>query len=64
VRRVPPAESGPAVYLEMGGCTEFDSLDEIMSEISIDAGLPEGIERRTSRSTADEPSLQPCLRWI
>jgi hypothetical protein len=43
---------------EVRGGAKLDSLDEIMRDVGVDAGLTERIERRAGRSTADEPGLQ------
>src|SRR6187401_1505954 len=44
-----------ALDLEVSGGTEFDGLDQVVVHVGIDAGLLEGVERRTSRAAADEP---------
>ena len=39
-----------AVDLEVGGAPEFDGLDQIVRDVGVDAGLPEGIESSSSRT--------------
>lgn len=43
-----------AFDLEVGGGTELDGLDQVMIDVSVDAGLPERVERSPRRTVANE----------
>ncbi|CDX56300.1 Copper-containing nitrite reductase (modular protein) [Mesorhizobium plurifarium] len=49
---------------EVRGGAELDSLDQVVIDVGIDAGLPEGVERRARRTAADEPGLHVLGRGV
>src|SRR5436190_21304659 len=51
-----------ALDLEVGGSAEFDGLDQVMVDVSVDTGLPERVERSTCRAATNEPGLEILLR--
>lgn len=48
----------------MGRGAEFYRLDEVVVHVRVNARLQKGVERRSRRSTADEPSFEILGRRI
>src|SRR5690606_22758833 len=47
-----------AFDLHVTGSAQFKGLDEVVVDVGVDAGLLEGVERRTGRTARDEPGFQ------
>ena len=53
-----------AFDLEMRGSAKLDGLDQVMSDVGVDARLAERVERSTGRAAADEPGLKILFRPV